>query len=77
MVTADHDGCLDPAAPNQLIEPQAEGGPFPVAEPADPGRQSLEVDLLPRHPDPAAQRLVLGEHLQHQVVGHGNVRRIA
>ncbi len=29
MVTADHDGCLDPAARHQLIEPQAEGGPFP------------------------------------------------
>ena len=50
---------------------------FAVAEPADPGGQALEVDLLLRQPDPPGQRLVLREQLEDGPVGGRDVLRVA
>ena len=50
---------------------------FAVAEPADPGRESLEGDPFAGQSDPAGQRFVLGELLEHRPVGGGDVGRIA
>ena len=60
MVTADHNRRRDRASPNQLVDREARLGPVAVAEPADPGRQALEVDPLPRHGDPLAEALDAG-----------------
>src|SRR6185437_5545857 len=39
------------------------------AEPADPRRESLKMDLLARHRDPSREMLVIREQLENEVVG--------
>src|ERR671927_370782 len=39
--------------------------------------QALKGDLLLGHPDPARERLVLGEHVEHGLVGGRDVRGVA
>ena len=48
-----------------------------VAEPADARGQALERDLLLRLRDPAVERLVVGEELEHGPVGRGDVGGVA
>ena len=48
-----------------------------VAEPEDAGRQSLERHAFAGQTDPAAQRLVVGEHLERGAIGDVNVLGIA
>ena len=50
---------------------------FAVAEPADPRRQALEGDPLAGHLDPPVQTLVVGELVEHRLVGRGDVGWIA
>ena len=57
MIAADDDRRLDDAAPDQIVDRQAEARALAVAEPEDARRQSLERDALARQPDPAAERL--------------------
>ena len=62
---------------HHVVEPFARPLPFPVAEPADPGRQALGRDTLAGHGQPAAQAGVVAEHVQDGVVGGGDVGRVA
>src|SRR3954468_14813952 len=77
MVAPDHNGCLDLAFLDQIIDGQTELRSLAVSEPADPRRQSLKLDALARQIDPAVENAVLWEQLQHQIVGHGNIGGIA
>ena len=66
MIAADDDRRVDDAAADELVERQAEPRALAVAEPEDARRQALERDALARQPNPAAQRLVVGEHLERE-----------
>ena len=77
VIAADDDRRRDTTLAHQLVEPQPEARALAVAEPEDARRQSLERDALLRQPDPAAQRRVVGEHLERGLVGGGDVGRIA
>src|SRR5438067_1762118 len=48
-----------------------------VAEPADPGRQTLELDALAREPQPTVQVVVVGQRLHNRAVGAIDVLRFA
>ena len=73
MITPNHDRCLELALAHHLVEGEPEAVTITEPHPADARRQSLEADLLPGQPDPVAERFILGKHLQHQIVGGGNV----
>ena len=62
---------------HHLVEPQTEGMALPVAEPANPCREALERHPLTGQGDPAVQRLVAGELLEHRPICCGDVRRIS
>ena len=77
VIAADHDRRGDLAGRDHLVEPHPGLVPLPVAEPADPGGQPLERDLLLRGADPPVQMLVLGEQRQHRLVRRVDVGGIA
>ncbi len=77
VVPADDDGRGDLALLDQVVDDGAEAGPLAVAEPADAGRQALELDLGPGLADPAGQGLVLGELLEDGLVRGVDVLRFA
>jgi len=77
VIAADHDRRGDLAGGDHLVEPHPGLVPLPVAEPADPGGQPLERDLLLRGADPPVQMLVLGEQRQHRLVRRVDVGGIA
>ena len=77
VVAADHDRRRQLAAAHHLVEAQAEPVALAVAEPADARRQALEGDPLAGQLDPAGERLVVGELLEHGAVGGGDVGRVA
>src|SRR5881396_2456386 len=58
MITADDDRRLDPAGLYQMIDPFAEHGALAVSKPTYPRGQSLEMHLLTRETNPAAENLV-------------------
>jgi hypothetical protein len=76
VVAPDHDRRRELSAAHHLVEAQPEPVALAVAEPADARRQALEGDPLRRHRDPAVQRLVVGELLEHCPIGGGDVGRI-
>ena len=67
----------DLALSHHFVDHQAELGAFTVAQPADPGRQTLELHPLLGHPDPSHQVLVVGELPHHHFVGLVDVFRVA
>ena len=73
VVAADHDGRLDLAFLDELVEQQAGLGAFAVAEPADAGREALELDPLGGGVEPAVQVLVLREEFLDGLVRDGDV----
>src|SRR6516225_1055628 len=73
VITADDDRRRDVPAGHELVEAHAGLVPLAVSEPADPGRQPLEMHLLPGQPDPPGQRLVAGEEVGDGAVGDGDV----
>ncbi len=77
VVAADDDRRRHLAAADHLVEAQPETVTLAVAEPADPRRQPLERHPLAGQRDPAVQRLVVGELLEHGAVGRGDVGRVA
>ncbi|GAA3678162.1 hypothetical protein GCM10022203_09960 [Micrococcus yunnanensis] len=77
MVAADHDRRLDLALGHELVEEQAGLVALAVAQPADAGRQALELHELGGAVEPAVQVLVLGEQLLQGLVGHADVLRVA
>ena len=77
VVAADHDGRLDLAFLDELVEQQAGLGAFAVAEPADAGRQAFELDPFGGGVEPAVQVLVLREELLDGLVRDRDVLRVA
>ena len=70
-------GALISPGGDHLVEPQPGDVALAVAEPADPGRQPLERDLVLGGADPALQVVVLREQLEDGAVGGGDVLRVA
>src|SRR5688500_428269 len=77
MIAADDDRGGDFAAPNHLVEPEAEAVALAEADPADARRQALESDALARHVEPAMEVRVAGDQLLHLRVGLANIFWIA
>src|SRR5690242_7066998 len=77
MIAADDNRRFELSRLDQVVHPLAEFSAFAVPQPADAGGQSLEADLLPRELDPAAQNFVIGEQLEDEIVGYGDIVRIA
>ena len=77
MVAADDDRRAQLAACDHRVEARAEAGALAVAQPADPRGQALEGDPLASVLDPARERRVVGELVQHGSVGRGDVGGIA
>ena len=77
MIAPHHDGRFDFAALYQVVDGHTEAGALAVSQPADARRQSLELDAFARQVYPALENLIVRKHFQHQIVGHGNVRRVA
>src|SRR5216117_164633 len=74
MITADHDRSFDPAGPYQMIDPFAEHGALAVSKPTYPRGQSLEMHLLTRETNPAAENLVFWKKLQNQILRNMNIQ---
>ena len=69
-------GAADLPLLHQVVDDGAEAGPLAVAEPADAGRQALELDLAASLADPAGQGLVLREFLEDGLVRGVDVLRL-
>ena len=77
MIAADHDRRRDRARADELVDRKAGLGAVAVAEPADPGGQSLEGDTLGSELEPAQEQRVVGEQPPELVVDGGDVGRVA
>src|SRR5437762_13982251 len=77
MITADHDRSFDPAGPYQMIDPFAEHGALAVSKPTYPRGQSLEMHLVARETNPAAENLVFWKKLQNQIIRKLNIQRVS
>src|SRR5438132_2314690 len=77
MITADHDRSFDPAGPYQMSDPFAEHGALAVSKPTYPRGQSLEMHLLTRETNPAAENLVFWKKLQNQIIRNLNIQRVS
>src|SRR5256712_9405230 len=73
VIAADDDRRPELAATDELVDRFTELGALAVAEPAHARGQTLERHALAREPDPARQRLVLAEELEHEPVGAAEV----
>ena len=76
MIAPDHDRRLELSVPHHLVEREAEQVPLLVTEPADPARQALEVNALPRCVQPSMQPFLLRKQLLGLGVGPVDVFRI-
>jgi hypothetical protein len=77
MVAADGDRRRQLAARDEVVQRDPEFRPRALPQPADPRGQSLEVHLLASQRDPAAELRVVGEELEHQLVGAVDVTGVA
>ena len=77
MVAADDDRRLDSPGPHELVEDEPHLRALAVPEPADARGQALELHALACQADPARERPVLRERLEHGVVGRVDVLGIA
>src|SRR5947207_16011691 len=77
MITADHDRRFDPAGLYQMIDPFAEHGALAVSKPTYPRGQSLEMHLVAREANPAAENLVFWKKLQNQIIRNLNIQRVS
>src|SRR5437764_14719019 len=77
MVPTDDDGRRDGTSTDELVERQTGPRPFPIAEPADPSRQTLERHLCLGHLDPAPKPGIVWKELKNRLVGGQDVGRVA
>src|SRR5262249_60129963 len=77
MVAADDDRRLELTPRHHLVEGEPDLGAVAEAEPADAGRQALELDPLPRHVEPGVEMAVGGKQLLHLGIGAVDVLGIA
>src|SRR5712675_1106119 len=62
---------------DHVIHCQSELRAFAVAEPANAGGQTLELDPLASEIDPATKNAIVGKQFEYEVVGRMNVGRFA
>src|ERR1043166_6213788 len=60
-----------------MIDPFAEHGALAVSKPTYPCGQSLEMYLLTRETDPAAENPVFWKKLQNQIIRNLNIQRVS
>ena len=77
MVAADDDRRLELAGRDESIELETGACALAVAEPADPGRQTLERDSLAGHLEPAVEPVLVREQLDQGAIGPIDVVRVA
>ena len=76
MVPADDDGGFELAGPDHLVEREAEAVALAEPHPADPRRESLELDVLPRGIEPVVEVGVVRDQLLDLGVGAVDVLRV-
>src|SRR5436189_1171355 len=77
MIATDNNRCLQLAARHHLVECEAKPVTIAKADPADPRRQSLELDPCSRHVEPIVEMLVVRHQLLHLGVGAVDILRIS
>src|ERR1700733_7015070 len=77
MIAADDDRSLEFARRDYFVEGEAEPVAVAQAHPADPRRQTLELDSRTRHVEPIVQMRAVRHELFDLGVGPENVLRIA
>src|SRR5262245_49748123 len=77
VIAADNEGGFDLPRLHELIEALAHQGAFAVFQPANAGRQSLKLHLLPCQYYPATERFVVWKGLEHGIIGGGDVGGVA
>src|SRR4030065_519763 len=77
MVSRDHDRSLELFRSHHLVDDLPESCTLPIAEPADPGRQSVEGHGLLRMLDPVHELFVPGELAPDRFVGLSYVFRVS
>src|SRR5262249_39368873 len=76
VIAADHDRRLQLAGTDKLVHRQPELGALAVAEPADAGRKSLELDPLPCERNPSGQRFIVREEFEREPVRAVDIGRV-
>src|SRR4029079_8336409 len=61
----------------EVVDRQPEASALAEAEPEDSGRKSLECDVVLCRPNPSTQRWIVGEHVERERIGGGDVLRIS
>src|ERR1051326_2859599 len=77
MIPSDHDGRLDDAAPDEVVDGEAESRALAIPEPEDARGKSLKLHARGGETDPSAQRFVVGEHVEREPIGRRDVAGIA
>src|SRR3546814_6767935 len=77
MIAADHDGALELAAFDHLVERQAGDIALAQSKPADARRQALKRNTFPGHVQPAVHMRVFRKELFDLAIGLVDVLRVA
>src|SRR6185437_9374805 len=77
VVAADHDGRLELAARDHVVEGLPDARAIAHADPADARGKPLEADAAARHVEPVVEMRVVGDELLHLRVGLVDVLRVA
>src|SRR5215217_950843 len=77
MIAPDRDRRLEIAPLYEIVDRLAPLSPFTITEPANAGRQSLEVNTVTSQSQPAIQRAIVRKHLEGEIVSLANVVGIA
>src|SRR5437764_6564365 len=77
MIASHHDRSFELSLFDQLVHRKPELRTLAVAKPADSRWQSLKLDSLARQINPPAQNAVVRKQLEHQIICHMNVCRLA
>ena len=73
MIASNRDRRLQVAAAHEFIDCFTHLSALAIAEPADAGWQTLELDSIARQAQPAIQSLVIGKQFQREIVRLANV----
>src|SRR5215467_10165216 len=75
MIAAHHHRRFDLSSRDQIVECKSKSVALSIAQPTDTGGKPLKFHSFLRQVDPAAEMLVIWEHLQHQFVGASDIGR--
>src|SRR5690348_453909 len=77
MIAPNHNRRADFTLRHHLVKTQSSLHAFAVTQPADAGRQPLELDLFSRQLQPTVEMFVFGEQFDDGAVGGINIFRVA